>query len=43
MSAKKLFVTPHLNTIDSFEDWIHETEIWQCLADLNKKKQGSAV
>ena len=29
--------------IEEFEDWLHETEIWQCLTDLEKDKQGPAI
>ena len=39
MPTAKLFVPPKLSTTDDFEDWLHKTEIWQCLADLDKKKQ----
>ena len=29
--------------IDNFKEWLHKTEIWQCLTDLDKKKQGPAI
>ena len=32
-----------MKNIDNFEEWLHKTEIWQCLADLDKKKQGTAI
>ena len=37
MASGKLFVSPTLKNIDDFEEWLHETEIWQCLTDLDKK------
>ena len=37
MASGKLFVPPTLKNIDDFEEWLHETEIWQCLTDLDKK------
>ena len=43
MATAKLFVPPKLSSIDGFEDWLHETEMWQCLTDLDKKKQGLAI
>ena len=43
MATAKLFVPPKLSSIDDFEDWLHETEIQQCLTDLDKKKQGPAI
>ena len=43
MATRKLFVPPNLNCIEEFEDWLHETEIWQCLTDLEKNKQGPAI
>ena len=39
-ASEKLFVPPSLKNIDDFEEWLHETEIWQYLTDLDKKKQG---
>ena len=43
MATAKLFVPPKLSSINNFEDWLHETEIWQCLTDLDKKKQVPAI
>ena len=43
MATTKLFVLPILSYIDEFEEWLHETEIWQCLTDLDKDKQGPAI
>ena len=39
MATAKLFDPPKLSSIDDFEDWLHETEIWQCLTDLDKKSK----
>ena len=43
MATRKLFALPVLSCIDEFEEWLHETEIWQCLTDLDKDKQGPAI
>ena len=43
MATRKLFVPPILSCIDEFEELLYETEIWQCLPDLDKDKQGPAV
>ena len=43
MASGKLFVPPSLKNIDDFEEWFHEFEIWQCLTDLDKQKQGPAI
>ena len=43
MAKAKLFVPPKLSSIYDFEDWLGETEIWQYLTDLDKKKQGPAI
>ena len=43
MATRKLFVPPILSCIDEFEEWLHETDIWQCLTDLNKDKQGPVI
>ena len=43
MATRKLFVPPTLSCTDEFEDWIHKTEVWQCLTDLEKDSQGPAI
>ena len=43
MATSKLFVPPILSCIDEFEEWLHETEIWQCLTHLDKEKQGPVI
>ena len=42
MATRKLFAPPILSSLDEFEEWLHETEIWQCLTDLDKDKQSPA-
>ena len=34
---------PVLDKIDEIEDWLHEIEIWQCVIDIEEKKQGPVV
>ena len=43
MATAKLFAPPKLSYINDFEDWVHETEIWQCLTNLDQKKQGPGI
>ena len=43
MATAKLFFPPKLSSIDHFEDWLHETEIWRCLTDLDKENQGALI
>lgn len=43
MATAELFVQPKLSSINAFEEWLKEIEIWQCLPDLNKEKQGTAI
>ena len=43
MATAKLFAPPKLSYINDFEDWVHETEIWQCLTNLDQKKQGPEI
>ena len=43
MATKRLNVPPTLSCIGEFEDWLHETKIWQCLTDLEKERQGPAI
>ena len=44
MATRKLFAPPILrSSLDEFEEWLHETKIWQCLTDLDKDKQGPSV
>ena len=32
-----------MDKIDEIEDWLREIEIWQCVADIEEKKQGPVV
>ena len=43
MATRKLSVPPTLNCIEEFEDWLHVTEIQQCLTDSEVEKQGPAL
>ena len=43
MATRKLLVPPVLSCIDEFEEWLDETEIWQCLTDMDKDKQGPTI
>ena len=43
MASRKLFAPPNLNCVEEFDNWMRETEIWQCLTDLEKEKQGPAI
>ena len=39
----KIICATKLKNINDFEEWLHVTETWQCLTDLDKKKQGPAI
>ena len=41
--TRKLFAPTNLKCIEKFEDWLHETEVWQHLTDLVKDKQSPAI
>ena len=43
MATRKLFAPPTSSCIEEFEDWLHGTEILQCLTDLEKEKLGPAI
>ena len=34
---------PVLDKIDEIEDWLHEIQIWQCVIDIEEKKQGPVM
>ena len=40
MASKKIYSPPVLNKMDEIEDWLREIEIWQCVTDIEEKKQG---
>ena len=47
-NVNRSYITIYSNTrllsfIDDFEDWSHETEIWQCFTDLDNNKQAPAI
>ena len=43
MATIKLCVLPRLNSIDDFEDGLHETDRKQFLTDLDKKKHKPTI
>ena len=43
MASKKLYSPPVLQEIEEIEEWLGELEIWQCVTDLEKRKQGPVV
>ena len=43
MASKKIYSPPVLDKIDEIEDWLGEIEIWQCVTDIEEKKQRSVV
>ena len=42
MASKRMYQPPILKSGD-FENWEHEIKIWQCVTDLEKKKQAPAI
>ena len=43
MALKKLYSPPIPEEIKEIEEWLRELEIWQCVTDLEKKKQGPVM
>ena len=43
MASKRMFQPPILKSEEDFEDWECENKIWQCVTDLEKKKQVPAI
>ena len=43
MASKEIYSLPVLDKIDEIEDWLRELEIWQCVTDIEEKKQGLVV
>ena len=43
MASKKIYSPPILEQIEEIEEWLREIEIWQCVTDLEEKKQGPVV
>ena len=43
MASKKIYTRPVLDQIEEIEEWLRELAIWQCVTDLEPKKQGPAV
>ena len=43
MAMRKIFAPPVLSGSEDFENWLQEIEIWGCVTELKKKKQGPAI
>lgn len=43
MASKRFFVPPELSDVQEIDNWLREIEIWQCVTELEKKKQGPAI
>ena len=43
MASKKIYSPPVFDKIDEIEDWLREIEIWQCVTDIEEKKQGPVL
>ena len=39
MASKKTYLPPVSDQIEEIEEWLLELEIWQCVAELEQKKQ----
>lgn len=42
MASRKWFTSQSMNCIEEFEE-LYVTEVWQCLTDLQKDKEGPAI
>ena len=42
-STRRIYSPPSLSSGADFETWVKEVEIWQCVTDLEVKKQGPAI
>ena len=40
MASKKIYTPPVLHKKDETKDWLCETQIWQCVINMEVKKQG---
>ena len=43
MASKRMYQPPILKSGEDFENWEREIKIWQCVTDLEKKKQAPAT
>ena len=43
MTSKEIYTPPVLDQIEEIEEWLRELAIWQCVTDLEPKKQGPVV
>ena len=39
----KIYALPTFQSGDEFDHWLREIELWQCITDLDIKKQGPAI
>ena len=39
----KSYAPPTFHSGDEFDNWLREIELWQCITDLDIKKQGPAI
>ena len=43
MASKRMYQPPILKYEEDFENWEREIKLWQCVTDLEKKKQTPAI
>ena len=43
MASKEIYTPPVLDQTEEIEEWLRELAIWQCVTDLEPKKQGPVV
>ena len=43
MVSKRLLNPPVLSNIEEIDLWLHDSQVWQCLTDLEKKQQGQII
>lgn len=43
MASMNIYSPPIMNQIENIEEWLRELEIWECVTNLQKKKQGPAL
>ena len=42
-AGRKVFMPPTLHDVNAFDNWLQEIELWQCITDLEAKKQGRTM
>ena len=43
MATKRMFQPPILKSGENFENWERDIKIWQCVTNLEKKRQAPAI